>query len=152
GGQFGYGIVISAEFGPATGNLVAGNYIGTDITGTKAAGNFAAGVEIGHGATFAASHNTIGGAGANGYNILSGNMTEGVQLDICDHNLVRNNYIGTNANNSTIIGNGDAGVKIQNGASGNTIGGTGIDFDVISGNATDGVLITDAGTTDNLVR
>ena len=54
--------------GFATGNLVAGNYIGTDVTGTKALGNALAGVEI----RDSAWNNTIGGTAAGDRNVISG--------------------------------------------------------------------------------
>ena len=64
----------------ANGNLVAGNFIGTDKTGTMAIGN-ATGVEI----DTSASGNTIGGVtstpGTGLGNVISGNTDNGVVID-----------------------------------------------------------------------
>ena len=53
-----------------SGNLVEGNYIGTDITGTNAVPNTLAGVYL----PFGASGNIIGGTVAGARNVISGNL------------------------------------------------------------------------------
>src|SRR5262249_38283160 len=134
----------------ATGNLVAGNRIGTDAGGRTALGN-ADGVRIEGGAT----NNTIGGPTAEARNVISGNAGDGV--DITDSgttgNVLAGNYIGTNSAGTAALANAGAGILINTGASNNTIGGTSAAArNVISGNTTYGIEITDAGTTGNVVE
>ena len=124
-----------------SGNVVEGDYIGTNLNGSGAAesGNVT-GVEIENGAM----DNTIGGTAAADRDVISGNSNDGVLIEGpgTDGNVVEGDDIGTNAGGTAPIGNGYAGVAIQDGASDNTIGGTASGAaDVISGNATYGVLI-----------
>ena len=50
------------------------------------------------------------------------------------------------------VPNGESGVRLEEGSSGNTIGGTASGCgNVISGNVLEGVLIPDSGTSGNLV-
>ncbi len=58
------------------GNVVKGDYIGTDATGTHALANGGAGVYIVGGST----DNTIGGASPGAGNVISGNAVAGVQI------------------------------------------------------------------------
>ena len=109
----------------ATGNVVQGNYIGTNASGANL-GN-GDGVLISD-----APSNTIGGANTIGFN------TDGIQItgSGATGNMVQGNYIGTNASGAN-LGNVGDGVLIDNLASNNTIGGantigrngTGIDFE-----------------------
>jgi hypothetical protein len=121
-------------------NTVQTNYIGTDGTGTNNLGNSQNGVEIANGA----SYNTVG----NG-NTISGNGADGVLIGNAgtNNNTVTTNYIGTDQTGTTPLPNGEDGVEIANGASFNTVG----NGNIISGNALDGVRITDAGTNTNAV-
>ncbi len=59
----------------ATGNVVLGNYIGTDTTGAVDEGNGANGVYIN-----GAPSNTIGGTAAGARNVISGNGVFGVNI------------------------------------------------------------------------
>ena len=59
----------------ATGNMVQGNYIGTDVNGTADLGNSQSGVEISTAPT-----NTIVGTIAGARNIISGNDIEGIRI------------------------------------------------------------------------
>ncbi len=128
-------------------NVVEGNYIGTDKTGTAALANAYDGVELGTGA----SGNTIGGTTASARNIISGNTRSGVEITStgATGNAVTGNYIGTDNTGTVAIGNG-TGVEIDTSASGNTIGGvtstpgTGAG-NVISGNTDNGVVIDGTG-------
>jgi hypothetical protein len=61
----------------ANNNTVAGNYLGTDVTGSLDLGNGWAGVYLGTGAT----DNTIGGTLPVASNLIVGNETMGVQID-----------------------------------------------------------------------
>jgi hypothetical protein len=143
------GVLISGS--AATGNLVAGNSIGTDGTGTYVLGNSLDGVDIA-----GASDNTIGGLVAGARNLISGNEI-GVLITMiagtsATDNLVVGNYIGTNATGLLVLDNEDEGVRIEKGASDNTIGGTSpAAINVISGNGW-GVTITDPDTTGNVVQ
>ena len=88
--------------GSATGNLVAGNYIGTDYTGTMALGNALSGVEIAD----SASNNTIGGTAAGDRNVISGSPEGGVFIHgSATGNLVAGNYIGTDVTGTMALGN-----------------------------------------------
>ena len=80
-------------------NLVLGNFIGTDATGTKAlaGGTDSLGILIAAGAT----NNTVGGTTATAGNLISGNAGSGVQIGaLADQsptsgNVVAGNDIGT---------------------------------------------------------
>ena len=138
-GNGGNGITIAST---ANGSWVAGNRIGTDVTGTIDLGNDSDGVEI-----FNAPGNTVGGG-----NLISGNGANGV-LVISDsnNNVVRANFIGTDASGMADLGNSANGVIIS-GANGNTIGGTDTtEGNLISGNGTNGVRIR-SGSSGNLVK
>uniref|UniRef100_UPI00262434A2 DUF4347 domain-containing protein n=1 Tax=Zoogloea sp. TaxID=49181 RepID=UPI00262434A2 len=114
------GVIVSGA--SATGNLIVGNYIGTDSTGLLDRGNTADGVLIEAGA----SSNTLGGSTAGHRNIISGNNQDGVQVDgeTSDNNTVRGNWIGINAAGTATLGNSGDGVYISSGADGTNVGGS----------------------------
>jgi hypothetical protein len=133
-------------------NTVAGNYIGTDITGTADLGNTLSGVDL-----YQASGNTIGGSAEGEGNVISGNDYAGLEFILADGNFVKGNYIGVDATGLSALANTNAGVSIGAGASANTIGGAttpGVcdtDCNLISGGNQYGVWITGPGTSGNTV-
>ena len=128
-----------------SGNLVEGDYIGTNAAGTATLGNVYGGVGV------YTAGNIIGGAAAGAGNVISGNSDGGVYLDPAGGStLLEGNDIGTNAAGTAALANGDYGVYVA--GSDNTIGGgTSGSGNVISGNAGNGVEITGSGATGNLV-
>ena len=128
----------------AMGNLVQGNFIGTDVTGTVDLGNGLFGVEI-----FDAPGNTIGGTAAEARNLISGNDAGGVTiqggtLGVGDPegNVVWGNFIGTDVTGANALGNTGNGVVVRLGANNTSIGGTTAGAgNVISGNGSDGVSV-----------
>jgi len=130
------------------GNVVKGNYIGTDPSGTSPLSNGQWGVFI----TSGAQDNTIGGSSPGDRNVISGNLQEGVFISGSGTtgNVVRGNYIGTNASGTAGLPNGAQGVAIGVGAQDNTIGGTGAgEGNLIAYNEDDGVWVySDATATD----
>ncbi len=138
-------------FDSASFNVVAGNKIGTDVSGTVALGNWYIGVEIYTGCI----GNTIGGTTSGACNVISANYSYGVHITGAGTtgNLVQGNHIGTDITGTAALGNELSGVQIDGGTVNNTIGGTGSGAgNIISGNNNDGVHITGAGTTGNLVQ
>jgi hypothetical protein len=120
-----------------TGNEVLGNFIGTNAAGTSAPGN-GDGVDIQQ-----ADDTTIGGTANGARNIISGNRDAGIQIvsDSATGNEVLGNYIGTDKNGTSDLGNSGEGVHISD-ARESTIGGTASGArNVISGNNLQGVLI-----------
>src|SRR5205085_3445929 len=116
-----------------TGNLVAGNSIGTNAAGTAGLGNRFAGVQI------LTANDTVGGTTAAARNVISGNGFEGVSIVQATGTLVQGNYIGTNAAGTAALGNGRSGVLIDRGSN-NTVGGTANDTgNLIAFNGGDGV-------------
>ena len=140
-----YGVQISA-----TGNVVRGNFIGTNATGAAALGNSSDGVLL------QANGNVVGGTAAGARNVISGNDGDGVEIDffgLSPGSKVQGNYIGTDVTGTLALGNADDGVQISGGASGNTIGGTTPgERNVISGNGSNGVRIALGITTGNQVQ
>src|SRR5262249_15492095 len=90
-------------------------------------------------------------------NVLSGNQRVGVFiLGASTNNVIAGNFIGTDVNRTAALANGWAGVRLDGGASGNTVGGLtptpgSAPGNFISGNQGEGVLITGAGTGGNAV-
>ncbi|MBA2524190.1 MAG: hypothetical protein H0V18_00200, partial [Pyrinomonadaceae bacterium] len=132
----------------STGNLVQGNYIGTDVTGTVGLGNNLEGIYIGGG-----NNNTVGGMQPGAGNVISSNGssgtprgTSGVHIGTSPFqtgatgNLVQGNRIGTNVSGTAALGNAREGVVLEDGASSNMIGGTtAAARNIISGNRTNGL-------------
>jgi hypothetical protein len=138
----GTGVRIVNEFPAVATNVVDGNKIGTDITGTVTLGN-TDGVDV-----VGAASNTIGGTAAGAGNLISGNKNNGVIIETILNTspaadiAVLGNKIGTNAAGTAALGNGQAGVLID-GSPFNTVGGTATGAgNLISGNLI-GVLIED---------
>jgi len=132
----------------ATGNLVQGNYIGPDVTGTTALGNVFHGVHISD-----APSNTVDGTTAAAPNIISGRGTGEVSFEGSGTigNVVIGNYIGTNVTGTAALGNASVGGVSIHGAPGNIIGGTtGRARNVISDHSGPGIVIWGAGATENL--
>ena len=139
-----YGVEI--EFSVATGNLVEGNLIGTDKSGTAALGNVY-GVVI-----TSATDNTIGGTTAGAGNVISGNFIDGVNISVSSDIVVAGNVIGLNAAGSAALGNSDDGIWLSL-VTDSTIGGTTVDGrNVISGNLHYGVEFSNADETGNVVE
>ncbi len=150
------GVEISAS--GSSGNVVLGNYIGVDATGTQPLGNRADGIAIDSGAT----GNTLGGSTSAATNIISANAGDGISLDLgASANAVLGNWIGTDRTGrvsfvsaSVNLGNVGAGIAILS-SSNNTIGGADVATptlalagagNLISGNA-EGILISQPGST-----
>jgi hypothetical protein len=139
-GFSGTGIAISGDTssGPtiAFNNRIAGNFIGTDPSGTQDLGNGSSGVTIGAGAfttvvggTSTIERNLISGNGVRGVNILSGSAGTKVE----------GNYIGTDRSGKADLGNTGSGV-VAEGANNNTVGGaTAGAGNLVSGNGANGV-------------
>ncbi|HKI20457.1 MAG TPA: hypothetical protein VKA15_21390, partial [Isosphaeraceae bacterium] len=121
----------------SNGNVVAGDRIGTDVTGAVALGNSGNGVEIDY-----SSGNTIGGTGTGGADVISGNQGSGVSLNGASDNLVEGDFIGTDITGTVALGNAQSGVLIDNYAETNTIGGTAaVGGNLITDNFGPGVVV-----------
>ena len=119
----------------AENNSILGNFIGTDVTGTRALGNYGSGITIG------GEHNTVGGQAAGARNVISGNVGGGVFLGLGSSNTVQGNLIGTTATGTQDLGNTGDGIRLLN-SSGNLIGGaTAAARNIISGNEGSGISI-----------
>uniref|UniRef100_UPI0035644A97 DUF4347 domain-containing protein n=1 Tax=Novipirellula sp. TaxID=2795430 RepID=UPI0035644A97 len=125
-------------------NIVQGNYIGTDSSGTLDRGNRNSdGVEVNSG-----TGNQIGGTAAGAGNVISGNAGDGIQVNSgASGTIIQGNFIGTNAAGTAAIGNDDDGVSVMSGSSNNTIGGsTAAARNIISANAATAIYIEGSNT------
>jgi hypothetical protein len=131
-----------------SGNLIEGNYIGTDVTGTRALPNQGGGVSV----DGAEAGETIGGTAPGAGNVIAGNDGDGINLFSVNDVLVAGNFIGTDATGVTALPNTGNGVTAGNsgGPSDDTIGGTAAAArNIISGNAENGVVVGNGGDSDD---
>ncbi|HUV29515.1 MAG TPA: right-handed parallel beta-helix repeat-containing protein [Acidobacteriota bacterium] len=154
---FGCGVLIS-DPGTAS-NVVSGNYIGLDLTGTRALRNGSAGVVIGHGA----AHNTIGGETTGQRNIISGNgvgsfstsLGRGVHIfgPGTSFNRIIGNFIGTSVDGDSRVENIGHGIGLFAAAADNDIGGGGPESgNLVAMNGAHGIVISGQSCRSNLVR
>lgn len=130
-------------------NIIQGNYVGVDVTGTTK-------ISVGDDDIFieGAANNSIGGTAAGAGNVISGADRHGLVIfgEDSTGNIVQGNLIGTNAAGTAAIPNSADGIRID-GASDNTIGGTAAGAgNVISGNLQNGITVTTTGATDNVIQ
>ena len=107
--------------GTAAGAIVQGNYIGTDVTGTRALSE-----STGPGIFISGTNNLIGGLVPGAQNVISGNLA-GIQLgsfiSAAQGNLIQGNLIGLNALGTGPLPNTQGGIEVFD-AFNNTVGGT----------------------------
>ncbi len=145
-GNGGDGVVVTDSNTRNT--TIAGNVIGTDITGTVDLGNGNSGVSIS-----GAHTNTVGGLTTGSGNLISGNGLFGISIAgaTATGNHVQGNAIGTDISGTADLGNASTGVLVS--SSSNTIGGTAAGAgNLISGNDFVGVRINGSGATGNAVQ
>lgn len=124
-------IGVYIEGGTTNSNFVHGNNIGMNVNQSDTLANI-----IGIGIENGANNNYIGSSTAGTENLISGNH-HGVMIDNATDNYVRNNRIGTIFHNYF-------GVTIQNGSTGNYIGGNFSEKNIVVNNDTSGVAINNA--------
>ena len=163
-GNAGGGVLLANS---TTDDLVQGNYIGLDITGTVLVPNEDFGVQSAPldfpnnpdtnqptpGNNTGTANNTIGGSTAGAANVISGNASDGIDLEgattvdvnnnlVFQGNYVQGNFIGTDPTGTKTLANLGDGISMSNGATNNSIGGTDPgEGNLIANNALDGVHI-----------
>lgn len=116
----GFGNIVLPSNISTSGVTVQGNYIGTDVTGTRPIATSTSGIWI------TSPNNVIGGPAPGAGNVISGNFI-GIQIEgTISHNItgtvIHGNLIGLNAGGTGQVPNFTA-IRLDN-ASNNTIGGT----------------------------
>ena len=140
------GIAVARSGGPASGNMIQGNYIGTNAAGTAALPNGQSGIAV----YLTASNTRIGGATAATRNVISGNAWRGVDSGAPGTRIL-GNFIGTTKNGTAALGNSLGGIYFDGGTAivgGGTAGGS----NIIAFNGGDGIGVYGATTRANLRR
>ena len=133
----------------SSGNLIVGNYIGTDVNGTLARGNTQYGIFV-----FGTGGNTIGGTNAADRNVISGGNETGIYLlnPTAAGNVILGNYIGLNAAGTAALGNINNGITLFN-APTNTVGGAGPGArNVIAANGGSGINFNGGTARGNVIQ
>jgi hypothetical protein len=127
-----------------TGNVIAGNFIGTDSTGTTRMANDGNGILVGESPANATAPTVlIGGGDPAARNIISGNNQTGITI-VNGTATIRGNYVGVDATGAAKLANSSGIVSVS--ATGATIGGSNsADANVISGNFGSGVTLFGPG-------
>ena len=133
----------------ADSNVVCGNIIGPDATGTQVFETEpdsliqANGVEI----NTTGRYNVIGGDTPQHRNIISGNRVYGcIYYGNCSNNNIKGNYIGTDITGNAPLPNA-TGICVD-GSSNNNV----MEHNVLSGNRSYGLFIVTRGTDNNIFR
>lgn len=129
----------------SAGNVLAGNFIGIDPSGTIARGNTSHAIDV------TGASNTIGGTTPAARNVVSGTNLQQFRAGIrstgsgATGNIFQGNYIGTNAAGTAAIPNW-FGILCETGG-GHTIGGTVAGArNVVSGNSNTGISFSGSST------
>jgi hypothetical protein len=125
-------------------NTLNGNFIGTTADGDAAIANSADGVRI----VGAPNNALIGCKFRNNpfvyYNVMDGNLGNGLHITSSNSILVQGNFFGTGANNSTVVANNGDGILIDGSSQSTQVGGVIPLGNVSAGNVRNGIEV--AGT------
>ncbi|MHB9068390.1 MAG: RHS repeat-associated core domain-containing protein [Pirellulaceae bacterium] len=134
------------ELAVSSNNVMVGNFIGTDPSGSLALGNQGAGVQMSAGIG-----NIVGGAAPEARNLISANRQSGVGLfgdttgfvGLTNNHQIVGNLIGTDRDGVRPLGNAQSGVLLASGF--RPVNDNRIEGNTIAFNAQDGVLIATGG-------
>ena len=113
-------VMVNEVFIASTGNLVQGNHIGTDVSGTISLGCYGWCIYVGIGA----SDNTIGGSAAGAGNVIGGDFTtNGIDV-LGSGTIIQGNFIGTDPTGTSRLGHGQNAIYVRSQATDSVIGGT----------------------------
>ncbi len=134
------GILIN---GGSAGNLLSGNFIGTDATGNMSLGNGQDGVSIVNSNDNALIGCTLFQNPFVFYNVIGGNVGNGVSLTNSNSVTVQANFLGIGADNTSIVPNHGNGLLVGGTSQTTQVGGVIPLGNVISGNSLNGILVRD---------
>ncbi len=141
-GNLGGGVYVNAGEGASSDNVVQGNFIGTNVSGSQALGNG----DMDGMVLESATGTQVGGRQASLRNVISGNLSNGIVVSASGNTKIEGNFIGTTADGSAALGNQQQGVWLTNGSYQTMIGGSASGAgNVISGNNESGVYALQAG-------
>lgn len=136
-------------------NIIAGNFIGTDATGTIDFGNGSVGI---YGEFASQSNgNIIGGTTLSARNIVSGNGNAGILFEFqAINNVVQSNFVGLAADGTSVLANNGSGIGFGSFTPGTIIGGDDEDDgaadgivtarNYVSGNIASGIFLGNPAT------
>lgn len=126
--------------------IIQGNFIGTDITGTVAIPNTFTGLVMSN------SNTLVGGTTPGAGNIISGNSLFGILFsNVVGGFTIQGNLIGTDVTGTQALPNGGPGIQVQD-INNSTIGGTDPGAtNVISGNTENGISVVGSNTGPNIM-
>ncbi|MFC1540089.1 kelch repeat-containing protein [Gemmatimonadota bacterium] len=135
------------------GNVIEGNFIGTDAAGVADQGNGLTGIEI-----IDSPDNVIGGTRTRARNLISGNNTTAVTIQgvSATANKIQGNLIGSDVTGTAALANGSdtqLGAIYILDAPGNTVGGAVPEArNLISGNTARGIMVTGIDATGTIIQ
>ena len=137
-GNGGDGVLIDTG---SLGNVLTGNFIGTTANGDGALGNAGNGVWI----NGAPGNSLVGCKFVNNpfvyYNVISGNLRNGLRVTNSDNVTVQGNFFGVGANNTTIVGNRLDGILVDGSSVNTQVGGVIPLGNVSAGNGLNGIAV-----------
>jgi hypothetical protein len=132
-------------------NVIAGNYINVDATGTVAFPN-SQGIYVNGNNNIIGTDGSNDAFNANERNVIAGSTgNAALQVEGSANTVIAGNYIGTNAAGTAVLGN-DFGVVVASGSSNTRIGTNGdgiaddLEGNIIAGGTNDGIQIAGSET------
>ena len=122
-------------------NLLEGNFIGIDPTGTLARGNGREGILIS-----GSWSNIVGGGTPSARNVISGNGDAGLYIYGGGGNGIQGNYVGTDLTGTVAVGNTNNGIAVYGSRANLFQGGN-----LLSGNRGSGIYIIGGLSVSNIV-
>jgi uncharacterized delta-60 repeat protein len=129
-------------------NTIAGNFIGTDATGSSDV-NGTSVVGGQNGITLnSGSNNVVGGTSLAARNLISGNNSYAIEIGASGGNLIQGNYLGTDRTGLALLSNSAGALSLWGSLAGNVIGGSaaGARNVIVGSSATVGIQIANAST------
>lgn len=140
-GNRNFGVYLSRA---ASRTVVEGNHVGTDSTGRVLP-------NTGVGLYAASDSNRIGGATGIEANVIASNGSHGMHL-AGSFNRLGVNYVGTNADTLSTLGNAGDGIRISGGSNNRFVASDAWDWPIVAFNKGAGIAIEGDGAVGNTIR
>ena len=137
-----HGILCTSSFN----TQIFGNFVGTDYAGLSAIPNGLNGAFVANSQFTKFSGCEIPDNPFVYYNIFSGNALHGIELAYSTQTYIQGNFMGIGAQNNNLIPNGGDGLLVGGATSDTVVGGIIPLGNVISGNAKNGIHLSDTAT------